>query len=86
MNIRCIFGHKWEYSIIDRNVEYNLPLIRGLKKVSIKITDNFRICKRCYKKQIAMNTPFSYNKIAGWRDDELSKDELRDKKLKELGI
>jgi hypothetical protein len=83
MNIRCFFGHKWEYSIIDRNVEYNIP---GSKKLSIKITDNFRLCRRCYKKQIAMNTPFSYNKIAGWRDDELSKDELRDKKLKELGI
>jgi hypothetical protein len=33
-----------------------------------------------------MYSPFSHVKIADWRNDELSKDELRDKKLKELGI
>lgn len=94
MNIRCIiFGHKWEISKQEREVEYNLPKFskKGTwngsgKKTSIAICDDIRICKRCYKKQRAMYSPFSMVKIADWRNDELSKDELRDKKLKELGI
>jgi U3 small nucleolar RNA-associated protein 14 len=93
MNIRCIFVHKWELSKIEREIEYTLPKFgkKGAwngsgKKVTITTSDDIRICKRCYKKQKAMYSPFSHVKIADWRNDELSKDELRDKKLKELGI
>ena len=93
MNIRCIFGHKWELSKIEREIEYTLPKFgkKGAwngsgKKVTITTSDDIRICKRCYKKQKAMYSPFSHVKIAYWRNDELSKDELRDKKLKEIGI
>jgi hypothetical protein len=96
MNIRCIFGHKWEISKQVREVEYNLPKFskKGTwngsgKKVSTTIFDDIRICKRCYKKQRAMYSLFNYNnkhRTPDWRNDELTKDELRDKKLKELGI
>ena len=91
--LRCLFGHKWELSKIEREIEYTLPKFgkKGAwngsgKKVTITTSDDIRICKRCYKKQKAMYSPFSHVKIADWRNDELSKDELRDKKLKELGI
>ena len=93
MNIRCLFGHKWELSKQEREIEYTLPKFgkKGSwngsgRKVTITTSDDIRICKRCYKKQKAMYSPFSHVKIADWRNDELSKDELRDKKLKELGI
>ena len=95
MNIRCLFGHKWELSKIEREIEYNLPKFgkKGAwngsgKKVTITTSDDIRICKRCYKKQKAMYSPFNNSKYRtpDWRDNELSKDELRDKKLKELGI
>lgn len=89
--LKCLFGHKWELSKQEREIEYNLP--KGTwthggetKKVTITTSDDIRICKRCYKKQKVMYSTFSYVKIADWRNDELSKDELRDKKLKELGI
>lgn len=80
MNIRCIFGHKWELSKIEREIEYNLPKFSkkgtwthggGTKKVTITTSDDIRICKRickrCYKKQKAMYSPFSHVKIADWR-------------------
>jgi hypothetical protein len=95
MNFRCIFGHKWELSKQEREVEYTLPKFskKGTwngtgRKVTITTSDDIRICKRCYKKQKAMYSPFNNSKyrIPDWRDNELSKDELRDKKLKELGI
>ncbi len=93
MNIKCIFVHKWEISKQEIEVEYNLPKFTKKvtwngtgRKVTITTSDDIRICKRCYKKQKAMYSTFSYNKVVGWRDDELSKDELRDKKLKELFI
>ena len=93
MNFRCIFGHKWELSKQEREVEYTLTLPKFSKKgtwnkVTITTSDDIRICKRCYKKQKAMYSPFNNSKYRtpDWRDNELSKDELRDKKLKELGI
>lgn len=92
--LRCLFGHKWELSKQEREIEYNLPKFSkkgtwthggGTRKVTITTSDDFRICKRCYKKQKAIHNPFTNNKIGGWIN-ELTKDELRDKKLKELGI
>jgi hypothetical protein len=91
MNIRCLFGHKWELSKQEREIEYTLPKFaeKGTRKVTITTSDDIRICKRCYNKQKAMYAnPFNNSKhrTPDWRDIELSKDELRDKKLNELGI
>lgn len=86
MNIRCIFRHKWEYSICERVVNYNMPTINKLpKNLSVKISDKVRICKRCYKKQRKLGFK-NDSENNHWVNDYLTKDELRDKKLKELGI
>lgn len=101
--LRCLFGHKWEISKQEREVEYTLPkfnkkvscnggqvvtVYNSGKKVSTTIFDDIRICKRCYKKQRTIYSLFNNSKhrTPDWRNDQLSKDELRDKKLKELGI
>ena len=47
---------------------------------STKITTHVKICQNCHKKQRYMDNQ-------GWVDwDILSKEEIRDKKLKQLGI
>lgn len=96
MNIRCIFGHKWELSKQEREIHYDIPswnlsganlkTLCSWKRISVKLTDDIRICQRCYKKQKAIKSGLHKPLILGWENDELSKDELRDKKLSKLGI
>ncbi len=71
MNWKCkVFGHKWEYS--DRKVTIN--------KSGGHLTFKNRLCLRCYLKQ-------QQNIVSNkWNDVELTKDEIRDLKLKHLGI
>jgi hypothetical protein len=80
----CLIKHKWIYKIED------ITLLQGVytKYVVTKPTD-VRFCERCHKKQKSRWT--SLNSIknlrnSDWVDSGLNKSELRDKKLKELGI
>jgi hypothetical protein len=71
MSWKCkVFGHKFEYS--DRKVIINTS--------GGHLTFKIRLCKRCYLKQ---QKNIVSNK---WNDIELTKDEIRDIKLKDLGI
>jgi hypothetical protein len=73
-SIKCFFnGHDWDWNKED----IDWVSSHGKK---ITITSPVRICQNCYKKQ-------RYNNGNGWSDwDRLSKEESRDKKLRELGI
>ena len=84
MSWLCLIKHKWIYKIED------ITLLQGVytKYVVTKPTD-VRFCERCHKKQKSRWT--SLNSIknlrnSDWVDSGLNKSELRDKKLKELGI
>ena len=84
MSWLCNIKHKWIYKIED------ITLLQGVytKYVVTKPTD-VRFCERCHKKQKSRWT--SLNSIknlrnSDWVDSGLNKSELRDKKLKELGI
>ena len=84
MSLMCkIFGHKW--NVYKENVTY---IIFGSKTKSIPNglqntwPMDVRMCWRCYYKQIKTIGLIE----ADWSDWELTKEELRDKNLKELGI
>ena len=73
-NIKCLLSfHDWDWSKED---------IDWISSVGKKVTMNthVKICQNCHKKQRYMDNQ-------GWVDwDRLSKEEIRDKKLKQLGI
>ena len=75
MNLRCLLGHKWEYCTED--ITYNNTAHVYPPKQIIMPTQ-VRLCLRCYKKQ--------KNMIGDWTNWHLTKQEERDKKLKEIGI
>jgi len=102
MSFKCkVFGHKWEYSvedvtyIISGSVTKSTP--NGVENTLLR---NVRICSRCYYKQlnnihfIPVHSMTYYKNLgydlkrydSGWSEFQLTKQELRDKKLKELGI
>jgi hypothetical protein len=58
---------------------------------SLKDPDIYRLCTKCYKKQVTKYQDvgvynFKLKKYITWEKAELSKDEVRDFKLKKLGI
>jgi hypothetical protein len=64
--------HNWEHSKEDIEWESSIG-----KKITI--STSIRICQNCHKKQ-------RYS-VQGWVDwNKLSKEQLRDKKIKQLGI
>ncbi len=68
----CKIRHWWSYSTEKVNI--------GKKASGNHITLNVRVCKRCYKKQRQeLNSEI-------WFDVDLSKEEIREIKLKELGL
>jgi hypothetical protein len=80
MSFKCkIFGHKW--NVYKENITY---IISGSKIKSIPNglqntwPMDVRMCWRCYYKQL--------NHGGDWQSFKLTKEELRDKNLKELGI
>jgi hypothetical protein len=80
----CNIKHKWIYKVED------IILLQGVY-TSYKVTKptDVRFCERCHKKQKSRWT--SLNSIknlrnSDWVDSGLTKSELRDKKLKEIGI
>lgn len=86
MSLRCkIFGHKWSY--YKEDVEHIIPAITNshmsIPGFTIVIDTEFRICKRCDYKQVRKHYT---GRESDWFKSDLSKEELRDKNLKELGI
>ena len=89
MNIRCLFGHDWEYYIEDREytIEYsNLVdqqvLIKQHSKTVIE-EQECRVCNRCHKKMTKEKTIKS---SSVWVESEPSVSDIRNGKLKDLGI
>ena len=85
--MRCkIFGHKWQNYFEDvphitsaiSNSHMSVP------SFTFMVNTEFRICERCYHKQERQHWTTKEN--VDWKDHDLSKEQSRDKKLKELGI
>jgi hypothetical protein len=72
MKILCKIRHNWKFSTEKIDI--------GKKGSGNHITLNVRVCKRCYLKQ--------RQELNGeiWFDVALSKAEIREIKLKELGL
>ena len=80
--MKCkIFGHKWNY--YKEEVEHNVSSIYSSREFTMMIDTEFRICERCQYKQVREHFT---GRESDWSTAELSKEQLRDKKLKELGI
>jgi hypothetical protein len=80
--MKCrLFGHKWNYykEIVEQTVSSSF----SSKDITILVDTQFRICDRCQYKQERKHFT---GKDTDWYSTELSKEQLRDKKLKELGI
>lgn len=88
MSLRCkIFGHKWSYykediSHVSIKKLNSLPM-NYIPSLTFNVDTQFRICKRCYYKQVREHYT---GRESDWFKSDLSKEELRDKNLKELGI
>jgi hypothetical protein len=80
--MKCkLFGHKWNYykEIVEQTVSSSF----SSKDITILVDTQFRICDRCQYKQERKHFT---GKDTDWYSAELSTEQLRDKKLKELGI
>jgi hypothetical protein len=85
MNWCKIFGHKWE--IYKQQVPNETPSWIGRKigkTFTIMVDTEFRFCGKCFTNQVRV-AHTSKDEI-DWKNCELNIDQLRDKKLKELGI
>lgn len=80
MNFRCVFKHKWKY--FEEDIEFvRVGGLSNLKfgKDRFTIPSEVRLCERCYKKQ--------FKRAADWVNyNNLTKEQLRDKKLTKMGI
>lgn len=80
--MKCrLFGHKWNH--YQEEVEHTVSSVYSSREVSIMVDTEFRICDRCQYKQVREHHT---GKDIDWSTAELSKEQLRNKKLKELGI
>ena len=80
--MKCrLFGHKWNY--YKEEVEHTVSSVYSSREFTVMIDTQFRICERCQYKQVREHHT---GKDIDWSTAELSKEQLRDKKLKELGI
>ena len=80
--MKCkLFGHKWNH--YNEEVEKTIISLFNSKPFTMMIDTEFRICDRCQYKQVREHfTGREYD----WSTAELNKEQLREKKLKELGI
>lgn len=73
----CLIKHKWEYNKED--IFYERVSIGSFLTKGATMPTDVRLCKRCYKKQRLGTRGY-------WIDWDLTKEEERDIRLKELGI
>ena len=86
MSFKCkVFGHKW--NVYKEDIQYMIPATSNshmsIPGFTVMYKKDFRICSRCYYNQI--RDDYTGREI-DWSEYVLSTEELRDKKLKELGI
>jgi hypothetical protein len=80
--MKCrLFGHKWNH--YKEEVEHTVSSAFSSREISIMVDTEFRICERCQYKQERKHFT---GKSTDWYSSELSTEQLRNKKLKELGI
>jgi hypothetical protein len=77
MNWCKLFGHNWQ------NYKQGVPHIMS-SGYKFMVDTDFRFCVKCSTNQIRV-AHTSKNEI-DWKNCELNSDQLRDKKLKELGL
>jgi hypothetical protein len=80
----CNIKHKWIYKV--EHITYIQGVYSSYKVIK---PTNVRFCERCHKKQKSRWSSLDSLKeltSSDWIDSGLTKSELRDKKLKELGI
>ena len=88
MKFRCLFRHDWEYYTEDREfmIEYNYAVLSKLvdQPHSKTITEHIecRVCNRCHKKMSKQKI----TKSSVWKETEPSVSDIRNTKLKDLGI
>ena len=78
-----IFGHKWNHYKEEVEQTISPPFPQLHQPFNITVDTQFRICDRCQYKQERKHFT---GKDTDWHESELSKEQLRNKKLKELGI
>jgi hypothetical protein len=78
-----IFGHKWNHYKEEVEQTISPPFPQLHQPFNITVDTQFRICDRCQYKQERKHFT---GKSTDWHEVELSKEQLRNKKLKELGI
>jgi hypothetical protein len=87
MSIRCkVFGHKWqEYKEDVPHVTSPVTLAhRVIPSYTFAVNTEFRYCPRCFTNQVRV--AHSGDEKVDWRDVALNLEQLRDKKLQDLGI
>jgi len=86
MRLKCLLSHKWLYK--TEKVKFTSPRTLSFPDHTMELTTNVRLCTNCYKKQrVGLMPTQGFSGKTNWVDyDKLSREELRDKKLKEIGI
>lgn len=82
MGLRCkILGHKWHkfQGTKQMHIEAVNNSYMSIPEMTIDVNVWYRKCTRCYKRQ-------ERDHFTDWSDCQLTKDEVREKKLKQLGI
>lgn len=81
-----IFGHKWQnyqQEVPHETSSYFTPW-NGQKTFTFMIDTDFRFCGKCFTNQVREH--HTGDDRIDWKNCDLNLDQLRDKKLKELGI
>lgn len=86
MSLRCkILGHDWHE--FQQTTKVQIEAINNshmsIPAMTMDLDLWYRKCNRCHKKQERKHFT---GKPTDWSDCQLTKDEAREKKLKELGI
>ena len=87
MSLKCkVFGHKWqEYK---EDVTHVTPSISNshmsVPSITFSVNTTFRYCPKCFTNQIRL--AWSDDEKVDWRSVDLSIEQEREKKLKDLGL
>ena len=80
--ILCFISHRWNYK--KEKIIHKIGSIYNNQDIDYPHDHDVRICKRCFSKQ--MRYHYTGNADVDWFKHKLNKEELREKKFKELGI
>ena len=85
MNWCRIIGHKWQHYFdgVPYSASFKFSAKAGYCRSEL-IETEFRFCAKCFTNQIRV--AHSGDEQVDWRSCQLTVDQLRDKKLSDLGI